>query len=1061
MRKIKLSFLVSLLLLSSGTIATAQEKREIAPIRCATDEAIAQSFREHPELKAEFERKSAVGQTAGRATETGRVSTLTSPVVIPVIVHVVLSNPGIITEEQIDYLLNRLNTDYSGLNSDSTNGTIFYPVRGHSLIRFTRARRTPAGTITNGIERRVGTVQIAGTTYQAIKHTAAGGLDPWDISQYYNLWVGDAGASGLLGIAPCIGVGNQTETTGSATGIDGICVDYRGFSNGCFSYAQFALGRTVVHEVGHNFGLYHTFTGCAAGADFAQPTPAGQTLPATLVGATADDTPGLATSTSGCPTGAVASGCAGSTTPPGKMYQDYMDYTDDPCYSMFTNNQVARMHYMLETYRSGYLTTQGAVPPASYPAVDAGLTMLVSPGGSEFNGTTCVITNYPAPNCPGSVVPRVSVTNFGSTTITSITATVTVNGTTSPVQTFAVNLITNRIATLAFPAQAFISGANTVTFTILTVNGGVDTYTSNNTLATTISTSQQNFPFAQDFVTTTFPPTNMTVFNPTGTNTWVRNANGNVTAGSAFINNYNNGGGQIDDIRTIPLTPPIGATATDSLIISFDLAHRPYSLTSATYADTLRVLVSTDCGATFTPVYSRWNTSVPSLATAAVLATSYTTPAATDWRRETIRLPGTYLTGGNIIVAFRNIAKLGNNTFLDNINVDPKIVVRRDLRTVSVNQLAAITCTTPAPSVTLQNIGKDTVTAFKLAYSIDGGTPVSTTISNVAFIPNASQTFNLGTITLSTGVVHIVRVYSYEPVSVSGTGDQNPSNDTLTRTIRVYGTQAAPLVEGFENATFPPTGWVLNNPDGLLTWQRDTAIARTGIASAYVNNFNYAANGTRDELYTPQLTYSGIDSVFLNFDVAAATYSYPGSTAIPLDTLEVLVTNDCGLNYTSIYKRWGNTLQTVNDPNSPQTVQFLPNNRNQWRNELINLSAYASRSPIEVVFRNTTNYENNIFIDNVNLSTKTLPAKLKEQGYLIYPVPFAANFYIQHYLTPTDLRGIAVYNSIGQRVWAREYSSTGATSLIQVDLSRYANDVYTVVLHYTNRTISQKVIKVN
>ncbi|RYE18295.1 MAG: T9SS type A sorting domain-containing protein [Sphingobacteriaceae bacterium] len=235
--------------------------------------------------------------------------------------------------------------------------------------------------------------------------------------------------------------------------------------------------------------------------------------------------------------------------------------------------------------------------------------------------------------------------------------------------------------------------------------------------------------------------------------------------------------------------------------------------------------------------------------------------------------------------------------------------------------------------------------------------------------------------------------------------------------------------------------------------------SRTGRASAYINNYNYSNNGSRDELFTPQITYTGVDSVFLNFDVAATTYSYPGSTAIPLDTLELLVTTDCGASFTSIYKKWGNELQTVSDPNSPQTTEFVPTNRNQWRNEQLNLSAYTSRSPIQVVFRNTTNFENNIFIDNVNLSTKTLPAKLKEQGYLIYPVPFASTFYIQHYLQPTELRGIAVYNSIGQRVWTKEYNSTGATSLIQVDLSRYANDVYTVVLRYTNRTISQKIIK--
>lgn len=1345
MRKIKLLG-AALLLLCSYQVSLAQKQTAAIPlVRCATDEALQQTFREHPEFKAEYDRKNAQAATQRGAgnNATSRVSTLTGPVTIPVIVHVVLPANllNIITEEQIDYLLNRLNLDYSGLNPDSTNGSLFYSVRGHSLIRFTRARRTPSGQITNGIERRASTAQVALTTYQAVKHASAGGLDPWDVTQYYNLWVGDAGTSGLLGIAPAIGVGGQTETTASTVGIDGICVDYRGFSNGCFSYPTFALGRTVVHEIGHNFGLYHTFTGCAAGADFAQPTPANQTLPATLVGASADDTPGLSTPTSGCPTGAVASTCGTAVpNPPGKMYQNYMDYTDDPCYSMFTTNQVGRMEYMLETYRPGYLTTQGANPPAGFPALDGAISAVVSPGGSEFNNGTCTITTYPTPTCPGSFVPRISILNIGSTTLTSVTVTTTLTGASNSTQTNTValsNLLTNRIATIALPAINLALGATTITFTITAVNGSPDTYVANNTATTSVNVALSPLPFTQDFTTTTFPPANMTLFNPNNNNTWVRNAAGNGNVGSAFINNYSNSlPGQIDDIRTLPFSPPTGVTPQDSVVITFDLAHKNYPNSP----DILQVLVSTDCGATFTSVY---NKSGATLATAGSSTASYLAPIASDWRKERIALGGSFLTGGPIIVAFRNTNAFGNNIFIDNINIarkydrdislsaivaptanvctntfNPQVTVtnngalavtgfsvgyrlnggavtsqtftqtinpgasatvtltgavtvsqvnntitlfsfnpitvagsgdqnpvndtltrafiaptnvplfegfeaatyppagwsiiggsgtytwvrdnhghnsswsikvdnynnsllgqtvsiqtpplrttvldsvivtfdvahkyyvgsadvlqvlasrdcgatfvsyynksgatlatagsfandyvnpqqgdwrtervaipftalnsgstiirfqntndygnnvfidninitgiyKRDAQLLSINQPANVICN-PAntPNVTVRNVGTDTIKSLRVTYVLDNGAAVVSNFTGLNILKNTNQSFNLTAMNAPVGV-HTFRAYVSDLVTNSGAGDQYTSNDTLFKSFTVVGSVAAPLVEGFENPTFPPTGWAIVNPDGVITWQRDTVAARTGRASAFVNNYNYPANGSRDELYTPQVTYTGVDSVFLNFDVAATTYSYPGSTAIPLDTLEVLVTNDCGATYTSIYKKWGNELQTVNDPNAPQTIEFIPSGRSQWRNEQLNLSAYASRSPIQLVFRNTTNFENNIFIDNVNVSTKTLPAKLKEQGYLIYPTPFASSFYIQHLLPPTELRGVAVYNSIGQRVWAREYSSTGATSLMQIDLSRYAKDVYTVVLRYTNRTVSQKVIKAN
>ena len=59
--------------------------------------------------------------------------------------------------------------------------------------------------------------------------------------------------------------------------------------------------------------------------------------------------------------------------------------------------------------------------------------------------------------------------------------------------------------------------------------------------------------------------------------------------------------------------------------------------------------------------------------------------------------------------------------------------------------------------------------------------------------------------------------------------------------------------------------------------------------------------GRIDELYSPQVTYAGVDSVTLSFDVAAAATT-DGS---PTDTLEVLITKDCGNTFTSVYKKWG------------------------------------------------------------------------------------------------------------------------------------------------------------
>jgi hypothetical protein len=298
---------------------------------------------------------------------------------------------------------------------------------------------------------------------------------------------------------------------------------------------------------------------------------------------------------------------------------------------------------------------------------------------------------------------------------------------------------------------------------------------------------------------------------------------------------------------------------------------------------------------------------------------------------------------------------------------------------------------------------------------------------------------------------------------VSGTGDLNTGNDTLRKTVTFVTTVTPPVVEGFESTTFPPAGWAVVNPDNNITWARTTAASSSGNASAFMRNYAYANKGQTDDLVSPQLSYTNVDSVFLSFDVSAAAYSYAGSTSIPLDTLEVLVSKDCGNTFTSVYKKWGADLQTVGDPNVAQNVEFFPAGKNQWRTESLDITGVgAANGPLQVYFRNGNNFQNNIFLDNINIRTRTLPVKLKQEGFLVLPSPFSNQFTVWHYLTPTDLKFVSVYNAAGQLIWKADFSGD-APKLVNVDLSNRAAGVYVVHLGYTdaNKNKSVRIIKMN
>ena len=693
----------------------------------------------------EFQR-SKVSATLPRS-HTARLTGITT---VPVVVHIILPNPQVVTDADVQYFIDRLNLDFSGLNPDSTNASPFYGARGHSLIRFALAKRDPDGKPTIGIVRRSSSARIGFDEPQAVKDGASGGSSPWPTTDYYNIWVGISD-DGLLGIAPEIGPGTATD--------DGVCINYLAFSNNvCYTDSTFSLARTAVHEIGHNFGLYHIFEGGCNDEDFKQLTAPDMSLPSELL-SPSDDTPPQLSETTTCPSGTVNSGCSTARNPPGKMYQNFMDYTEDACYSMFTKGQVERMHYVLENFRSGYLTSKGLLPVTPPTAFDVSVFETVNPGGGEVNG--CTPFSYPSTLlCSDNIIPKFRVRNYGTTTITSLVVGYTLNNGTPITRNITVNLLPNTTTVVSFPEITVSSDINEFKFFTSAPNGQEDAVKTNDTLITTLSIS----------------------------------------------------------------------------------------------------------------------------------------------------------------------------------------------------------------------------------------TPTS-----------------------------------------------------------------SPINEGFES-TFPPPGWTVSNPDNGITWQK-ASVGQNSTASAYIDNYDYSSSGQIDDLYTPIFQFGKIDSLKLSFDLSAAVYSDPNTRTIPLDTLEILVTNDCGNTFTSVYKKWGSALQTLEQPAEPYTDEFFPTNNSQWRTEHVDLTRFKNDGSILIAFRNTTNWENNIFIDNVQVRTRLLPQTLKAKGYLVLPTMSKGNFALWLYQYPERLKHIAVYNSLGSMVWKKEFNGN-ADAYIPVNLQGQPAGVYFVKweLAGENRTFSERII---
>lgn len=278
-------------------------------------------------------------------------------VTIPTVVHVVYrTSAENISAARIQSQIDVLNEDFGRLNSDTVNTpSVFSPLGADTEIRFALAVRDPDGFASTGITRTQTNTSSFGVNNN-IKRFSTGGADAWDRDQYLNIWIGNLG-SFLLGYA---------QFPGLSAAFDGVVLHYR-FTGDIGAQAPFNKGRTGTHEVGHWLNLRHIWGDATCGNDFVNDTPTQQ-----------DEN-------YGCPNFPVTSSCTGNP-PNGDMFMNYMDYTDDACMNIFTEDQKTRMQAIINSVRAPLQVSPGLTPPVtgiSEFALDAKVNMFPNPSSGE------------------------------------------------------------------------------------------------------------------------------------------------------------------------------------------------------------------------------------------------------------------------------------------------------------------------------------------------------------------------------------------------------------------------------------------------------------------------------------------------------------------------------------------------------------------------------------------------------------------------------------------------------------------------------------------------------
>jgi hypothetical protein len=195
----KKKILLSIFLLLSIIVFAQSNKNTFQPNACGADNLI-QILRKNPDFRANEEKQNAQirmytpslqstnknNRTTSNAKKSGidkstSVSPITGIISIPVVVHIINSNPESITNQMVIDGIKELNDAFAHQGTYSVD-----PLGVNTGIQFCLANTAPDGSLTNGIDR-------VNSYYENIDVDLESGalatLTQWDPKFYANIWL--------------------------------------------------------------------------------------------------------------------------------------------------------------------------------------------------------------------------------------------------------------------------------------------------------------------------------------------------------------------------------------------------------------------------------------------------------------------------------------------------------------------------------------------------------------------------------------------------------------------------------------------------------------------------------------------------------------------------------------------------------------------------------------------------------------------------------------------------------------------------------------------------------
>jgi Pregnancy-associated plasma protein-A/GEVED domain len=338
---------------------------------------------------------SSIGSVSTNQSTTSATASASALYTIPVVVHVVHTGDAVGTTYNpsdadiigaIDYLNQVYNGTYPGtVGAGDIQIQFVLALRDPSCNPTTAINRVNGSGLTNYVSNGVNAGTVNGTPELSVKN-----LSRWDPSRYYNIWLVNKidGADGTSGSFTA----GFAYFPGASASLDGTII----------LASQMKAGRrTLPHEMGHAFNLYHVFED--AGASTCSPNASCSTE-----GDRVCDTDPITSPSSTCRTG--TNSCTG-TSYSINTENNYMNYT--ACKTLFTQGQKDRMlaaaagPYRISLTSSYALASLYPVDPYSAPK---GSSCAPQSGAAGLGGAYAGVTSL---NLAGRIVQTGSTPQDG------------------------------------------------------------------------------------------------------------------------------------------------------------------------------------------------------------------------------------------------------------------------------------------------------------------------------------------------------------------------------------------------------------------------------------------------------------------------------------------------------------------------------------------------------------------------------------------------------------------------------------------------------------------------